>query len=61
MKKNFQEDNENDVFEIDEELKKIELNKIEIECLNRVYDQLGKKNITKHTSKHIYDLLKMKL
>ncbi len=29
-------------FQIDEDIKKIELNKIEIECINRVYDHLSR-------------------
>ena len=40
MKNNFKED-ENYIFKIDDDIKKIELNKIEIECLNRVYGKLS--------------------
>lgn len=46
MKKKFEEDNENEVFQLDEDIKKIELNKIEIECLNKVYDQLSKHKLS---------------
>jgi len=41
MKKSFQENEEPDIFQIDDDIKKIDLNKKEIECLNRVYDQLS--------------------
>ncbi len=47
MKKNFQEDENQNIFEIDEDLKKIELNKIEVECLNRVFDKLSNKILFK--------------
>lgn len=54
MKKAYEEDKVIQNYQINDDVKKVELNKIEIESINRVYDKLSNLiNYLKYLSQYI--------